>query len=239
MMKFRQESLAAALILISVVARAGMVAPEEMAQRDLWTAQAFKAAPFSFVYDGHASSNLLGAWVRTVPGQFPSANGTEQTTIWTDPSSGLRVRCVAVSYSDFPTVEWTVVYFKNIGTNDTGILSDFRAIDASFSRQPQGEFVLRHWLGSQATKADYQPQQTPLGPSANLTLAPSGGWATCGNWPYFNIDWGSGGALLAVGWPGRWTAAFVRDGGDKLSVRAGQELTHFKLHPGEEIRFCH
>src|ERR1700729_430433 len=65
MMKFRQGSLAAVLVLINVVARAALVAPEETAQRDSWTAQAFKSAPFSFAYDGHASSNILGTWKRT------------------------------------------------------------------------------------------------------------------------------------------------------------------------------
>ncbi len=36
--------------------------------------------------------------------------------------------------------------------------------------------------------------------------------------------------------PGQWTAAFQRDGGRNLQLVAGQELTHFTLWPGEEIR---
>ncbi len=39
-----------------------------------------------------------------------------------------------------------------------------------------------------------------------------------------------------MGWPGQWAADFVRDGDRALQVRAGQELTHFRLHPGEEVR---
>ena len=42
--------------------------------------------------------------------------------------------------------------------------------------------------------------------------------------------------LIAIGWPGQWASQFNRDGGTGLRVVAGQELTHFKLHPGEEIR---
>jgi len=34
----------------------------------------------------------------------------------------------------------------------------------------------------------------------------------------------------------RWAADFVRDGGNSLNLRIGQELTHFVLHPGEEVR---
>jgi alpha-galactosidase len=41
---------------------------------------------------------------------------------------------------------------------------------------------------------------------------------------------------MAVGWPGQWAAEFARDGGKELHVTAGQELTHFKLLPGEEVR---
>jgi alpha-galactosidase len=247
--------------MVAIVAWGNVASPEEMAQKKSWVARNFQAphhgapkaglpaatnhAPFSFTYGGRSSSELLGSWRRKDKQRQLDANRTEQTITWTDPNSGLAVRCVAVDYRDFPTVEWTL-YFKNTGGKDTEILSDIRAIDTLIRRQPQGEFMLRHWLGSQASKEDYQPQETTLGPDASLSLAPSGGKneimaltggrGTCGNWPYFNIDWGGEGMLVAVGWPGRWAATFARDGGAKLHVRAGQEMTHFKLHPGEEVR---
>ena len=41
---------------------------------------------------------------------------------------------------------------------------------------------------------------------------------------------------MVVGWPGQWAAEFTRDGGKGVQIRAGQELTHFKLLPGEEVR---
>ena len=42
--------------------------------------------------------------------------------------------------------------------------------------------------------------------------------------------------IIAVGWPGQWAAKFTRDAATGLHVSAGQELTHFTLHPGEEVR---
>jgi len=260
-LKVIRNCLAAGLSMVAIVAWGNVASPEEMAQKKSWVARNFQAphhgapkaglpaatnhAPFSFTYGGRSSSELLGSWRRKDKQRQLDANRTEQTITWTDPNSGLAVRCVAVDYRDFPTVEWTL-YFKNTGGKDTEILSDIRAIDTLIRRQPQGEFMLRHWLGSQASKEDYQPQETTLGPDASLSLAPSGGKneimaltggrGTCGNWPYFNIDWGGEGMLVAVGWPGRWAATFARDGGAKLHVRAGQEMTHFKLHPGEEVR---
>jgi alpha-galactosidase len=53
------------------------------------------------------------------------AQRQECTVICTDPATGLEVRCVAITYRDFPTVEWTV-YFKNTGSTDTPILWDIR-----------------------------------------------------------------------------------------------------------------
>jgi alpha-galactosidase len=44
------------------------------------------------------------------------------------------------------------------------------------------------------------------------------------------------GVILAIGWPGQWAASFARDGGRGLRVIAGQQLTHFRLKPGEEAR---
>ena len=191
--------------------------------------------PFSFVCGGMSSSNLLASWPRQKAQRTLDDTRTERSVSWTDPKTGLLVRCVAVDYRDFPTVEWTL-HFKNTGPKDSDILSNIQALDASFRRAPEGEFLLRHWLGSQAAMEDYRPEQTALSPEASLHLAPNGGRGSDGAWPYFNIDWGGEGVLVAVGWPGRWAASFARDSGTKLRVLAGQELTHFKLHPGEEVR---
>ena len=50
------------------------------------------------------------------------------------------------------------------------------------------------------------------------------------------MQWGRAGLIAALGWPGQWAAEFARDGGELLRMRGGQELTHFTLHPGEEVR---
>jgi alpha-galactosidase len=39
-----------------------------------------------------------------------------------------------------------------------------------------------------------------------------------------------------LGWPGQWAADFSRDDARGVRVQAGQELTHFKLLPGEKVR---
>ena len=54
--------------------------------------------------------------------------------------------------------------------------------------------------------------------------------------PFFNLECGQEGIVMAVGWPGQWAARFVRDDKNGLSVVAGQESTRFVLYPGEEVR---
>ncbi len=39
-----------------------------------------------------------------------------------------------------------------------------------------------------------------------------------------------------IGWPGQWSAWFARDSAQGLAISVGQERTHLKLLPGEEIR---
>jgi len=142
---------------------------------------------------------------------------------------------VAVEYHDFPTVEWTV-YFRNTGTKDTPILADIQALDTSFRRGPKGEFLLHHHVGSVATMDDYRPLQRPLRARERHRFAPSSGRGSDGVWPYFNVEWPGAGVIVAVGWPGQWAATFRRDSTAGLHLRAGQEHTHFKLLPGEEVR---
>ncbi len=190
---------------------------------------------FSFVYDGKHSSDLLPEWKFERQSKKLDANRTQWTLTWTDPKTMLEVRCVAVEYSDFPTVEWTI-YFKNTGKANTPILSDIQAIDTRFERGSNGEFVLHHNKGTFVRPDDFEPLTTVLGPDAKQRFVPPGGRPCGAVWPYFNIEKPGGGAIVVVGWPGQWAAEFTRDGGNGLSIRAGQELTHLTLHPGEEIR---
>jgi alpha-galactosidase len=191
--------------------------------------------PFSFVYGGKPSRDLLPGWERAESAEALDAQRMRRTTTWRDPATGLEVRCERIEYAAFPTVEWTV-YFRNTGAEATPILEDIQALDTVLQRGDSGEFLLHHALGSACLATDYQPLETPLPPGASLRLAPEGGRGSNGVWPYFSLDWGGQGLIVVIGWPGQWTATFARDGERGLHVRAGQELTHFKLLPGEEVR---
>jgi alpha-galactosidase len=191
--------------------------------------------PSSFVYGGKPSGELLKTWKVQRTSRAIDPQRTEHTQIYQDPTTGLQVRMVGVQYHDFPTVEWTL-YLKNAGKADTPILENLQALDTSFQRSGDGEFVLHHSKGAPATANDYEPIETPLEKNSNYPLSAKGGRPSNKDFPYFNLAWANGGVIMVVGWPGQWAGQLTRDGANSIHVRAGQELTHFKLLPGEEVR---
>ena len=189
--------------------------------------------PFAFKYDGKPFAELGWQPVRT--SRKLDDNRTEHTLTYTDGKTGLQVRCVMIEYHDFPTVEWTL-YFKNTGAKATAILSDIQALDTTFHRSGQGDFTLHHFTGSPCTPHDFEPFATDLKAGASKRITAAGGRPSNSDWPYFNVAWPGAGVIVVVGWPGQWAAQFTRDQGNGLRVVAGQETTHLRLQPGEEIR---
>ena len=191
--------------------------------------------PFSFVVDGKPSTELLKTWKRSHESRQLDDQRIAHTLVFREPTKGLVVRCEAVEYLDYPTVEWTL-YLRNEGQQDSPLLTEVLPLDLAIVRSTGTEFVLHHNTGSPCLPTDYQPFATELKPSTTERITAAGGRPTNSDLPYFNIEWLGQGLIAVVGWPGQWAADFVRDGDRALQVRAGQELTHFRLHPGEEVR---
>ena len=89
----------------------------------------------------------------------------EHTLTWTDPESGLVVRCVAIEYRDFPAVEWTL-YFRNTGTADTPILENIQALDIDLAAG-------RRWRVPAAPRRRLAGQRLRLRPAGNAAGAAS------------------------------------------------------------------
>jgi alpha-galactosidase len=218
---------------------ANMVKPDETKERDNWTKQHLLGPkpdlPFSFQYGGKASAELLPTWKKKAETTKLDNGRTQHTLTWDDPKSGLEVRCVVVEYSDFPTVEWTV-HFVNTKDDDTQIVADVKAIDVTLKRGADGEFTLHRTVGDGGEDI-YKPDPIAMTPNQEKQFAPNGGRPCSTEFPYFNVEQPDGtGMIFAIGWPGQWSAKFTRDGGKELRVKAGQELTHFKLVAREELR---
>ena len=192
--------------------------------------------PFSFTYQGKPSAELLKSWKTERQQRELDANRVEHTIVWMDPETGLELLCVAIEYRDFPTVEWTL-RFRNSGLQPTPILADIQGIEPRMAaaRRRRVHVAPQHRepvLGPRLRAARHAAGSQ--GGHAHSTT--SGGRSTNSDLPYFNIEWPGGGAIVVLGWPGQWAAEFNRDEAAGLRVRGGQELTHFKLLPGEEVR---
>ena len=235
-------AVATVLWMGGIATAARLAQPEEIGQKDRWTRAHLLGpqakTPFSFVYGNQPSEKLLADWPRKHERKKLDAARTEHSLAWTDPKTALEVRCVAVEYSDFPAVEWTV-YFKNTGHQNTPILELVEGLDVRFERADGGEFVLHGIKGDWCARESYEPYQITLGAGVVTHRSPAASGKSCDGpdgWPYYNLQMPGGGVILAVGWPGHWRSLFERDAGNTLRIRDGQERTHLVLKPGEEIR---
>ena len=211
----------------------------EMAERDRWVEAHLKpdssALPFAFVYGGVPFKEDKVNWKAQASSESPDPDRTRRVLTLTDARTGLVVRCEAVVYSDFPTVEWTL-YLRNGGSSDTPVLENIQSLDMELENGADERCLLHHWAGSQANRSDYAPRETPLGSGSKTRLTAAGGRPTNTDLSYFNLERGGKGLIVVVGWPGQWAAEFSRNDKGAIRVVAGQELTHFVLRPGEEVR---
>jgi alpha-galactosidase len=230
------------LILGGLLLQSSAAAPAsaEIKLRRQWVAKHFDAKagalPFSFTYGGRPAAELLPTWKLERASAKPQVGRAQRTLTLTDPATGLRVRCDLTEYDDFPAVEW-VLHFENHGTQDTPILASILPLDAEFKTAAQENVVVHHSLGEKNTGQSFAPVENVLAPaSKELVFAPIGGRSSDGQMPFFNLAWAKGGVAMAIGWSGQWEAGFQRLGNGALAARAGQQLVHCKLHPGETIR---
>ncbi len=192
--------------------------------------------PFSFTYGGKASAELLGAWEKSV--QTGEDKEIAYLTIrWRDPKTGLTVTADVKSYKRYPATEW-VLYFENAGTKDTPILENVQALDVGLRTGFAARAATLHRLeGDSCGERSFMPFDTALEAGKEIHMAPSGGRpSNTTAFPFWNMEYNGAGVITACGWSGQWAASFERAGNGPGRMKAGMELTHLTLHPGEKIR---
>jgi alpha-galactosidase len=234
-----------------------MAAPAEVAEMAAWATRTFTGkgavespregankapslltpagVPFSFVYGGKPSAELLKDWTRTAETrELPDR--ICHCVAWTDPHSGLRVAAEVVAYKRYAAVDW-VLHFENTGKQDTPILEDIQAVDVPLATAAvQRPGVLHHLAGDDCSPRSFLPLESPLPAGGKIRLAPVGGRSSNGTFPFFNFEYEKRGLLVAVGWTGQWAASLERAAAGPTRLRAGMERTHLLLHAGETIR---
>jgi len=140
-------------------------------------------------------------------------------------------------FAAFPAVEW-VAFFTNAGDVPSPVLADVEALDLGWSAA--GEAFAYRSPGAAETPEDFQFQREPLqtirqqGRRVELSAGTEG--RSSAAWlPFLNLQTGTDGLIVALGWSGQWHMTAARDGAE-VRVRAGMDDLRLRLDPGETIR---
>lgn len=181
--------------------------------------------PFFFKLDG-VDFNLgkLGAFEKK------PADGRRggESTVFTWHRGSLKVELLLTHYIEFGATEWTV-WFENDGKENTPRISDVKTVLEFSGEHPE----LKGILGDHVNQ--YRPYCSDLSASP-VHFYSSSGRATHINFPYFNLEHGNSGTMLAIGWAGSWTADFSYSEGKTTYVARSNPILDSYLKPSERIR---
>ena len=188
--------------------------------------------PFTFKLDGKEFDPA--DWVREIA-EVPDfggkyTGGSTENIVLTHKDSGLKITVEATTFEEKATCQWTV-YIENTGKENSGVISDFYAIDTVFNT---GKGDLYYSTGSNTDATDF----TLIKKSLNFierSFSGVDGKPTEAYLPYFNIRGENHGMILGIGWTGQWNATFKQTKGN-TTITAKQESLEAYLLPGESIR---
>lgn len=194
--------------------------------------------PFSFYYGGQSSETLLSGVTPVIKTQQIENYVQQIEKIWRC-KDGLVVTLRVKNYTDYEAAEW-IVYITYEGSGKSKVISDLQGINLLFPVKEGRGLVIHTNKGDDCTKYSYEPYKITLVKGQTEDFAPKhgSGKSTTGTrgWPYWNVQNGKDGWILAVGWPGVWQNVFSRDEDESFSVKAGQKTFNAYLMPGETVR---
>jgi alpha-galactosidase len=196
-----------------------------------------KNPPFSFVYDGNHSKDIIGKWDFSSEKIKSTEPGVEVFCYtWTDKDTGLKVLCEVKGYPAYSAVEW-VLRFTNSSDKDSPALADVKVIDVNFQYPSAGDMILHYADGTHVSKADFHPRKKILTAGETMHISPQGGRSSDNAFPFFNIETPAAqGAMVAVGWSGTWYTDFEKTGSNGISLASGMKWLDTYLHAKEAIR---
>ena len=233
----------------SVPLDAVMAGPAEIQQVIDWAGSSFAgisakieglltagAPPFFFIYGGVRSEKLLPSWKRDVTTTQNNV-AVEHLVRWADKQAGLVVTATVKVFKQYPAVDW-VLHFENTGTTDTPIIEGIQALDVMLDTNDVNQPLIVHRLeGDACGDKSFTPFKNELAPNNAIRMLPTGGRSSnITAFPFFNLQSGNRGAIVAIGWSGQWVSVLERTKDGPTRLTAGMEITHFFLRPGEKVR---
>lgn len=149
-------------------------------------------------------------------------------TVMRHKPSGLLFTVKSDFYPDYAAYEW-VMYIKNEGNATSPIVSSLYALDLTV----EGKDPFIHT--SYGDSRQFLPDDRAL--DGKITFDPDGGRSTQGAFPYYNLEYGDSGLLMAIGWSGQWQCIFDNTAdADKTNIKVKQQTFRSTLKAGEEVR---
>ncbi len=140
---------------------------------------------------------------------------------------GLELRAEFEEYEDSAALEWTL-WLENKGERNSRQIKDLLPLSCAL---PAGaECRLSYPLGTAGKITDFQFTEQVLNDSLRLSSVGSRSVT-----PFFNLDLGGHGVLIAIGWTKNWFLEIQRRDGE-VYLSAGMPETDFYLMPGERVR---
>lgn len=181
--------------------------------------------PFSFSYAGETYNgfgNLHQTDVRH------AQEGQKQTAELTFALDALKITLLVSHYAAYGASEWTV-WFENVSDQNSAQISRLETRITFEGREPRVNGI----MGDRGNQ--YRPYSQDL-MAAPLHFFNNSGRPTHVTFPYFDLQYGDGGALLAIGWAGSWMADFCFDGEKTVYTACTPAELNTYLKPGEKIR---
>ncbi|MGH7142835.1 MAG: alpha-galactosidase, partial [Planctomycetota bacterium] len=185
--------------------------------------------PVTFVYGDAPYSGFAPEHFRLLQRRHTEQPG-KQSDQFVLEGLGLQVTLDAAFYPAYGAFEWTV-WFENTTAADSQVLRNWQAADLTFNGSKP---VLKGILGDHEN--NYAPYAKDL-LAAPVQFRSVKGRPTHIWFPYFNLEHGDGGTMIALGWGGTWEARFTADGTEQTRFTASgtNDLCTY-LKPGERVR---
>ncbi|MBQ8497856.1 MAG: alpha-galactosidase [Clostridia bacterium] len=183
--------------------------------------------PFSFIYD-HIKYTGFPTDIFTPVSQNTARIGDKETTTLVFALDVLSVTAVITHYFSHGATELTV-WFENVSKENSRVIEELCFESRFHGEKP----VLRGILGDIGNQ--YKPYVRDLSVE-NVNFVSDSGRPTHGNFPYFNLEYGNGGTMLAIGWAGTWTADFSAYGEETVYTAKCINGIQTYLKSAEKIR---
>ena len=194
------------------------------------------ALPVSFSFEGKEYKGFNGSFK-----EISRETRDEGEKIATDivlKKGALEVRIDMAVYPNYCAYEWTV-YFTNTGSDRIGPLEGVDSADITFGGKDPYIFAnAGDYQLDPVTKAEsvrYNPYTVDLTEQPVFEQIQPTGRSSEGGFPYYNLQYGDGGVILAIGWPGSWFSRFDASP-DAVHFTAGQAHLNTYIDPGETVR---